>query len=143
MQCLRAVHARLQRRERVVGGRRREELLLDGRAAVHELGDRERAPPQAALLPVRKVGYLRDREHDLVLAAHDGEHGDLGAAQGVVDVRAVEEEAVVLEEARHLLRRHAREHVEPHRRLDDEPRALAAPPQRLLGPVHVRVVQDR
>ena len=95
----------------------------------------------------QRTRCLHDREYDLVLAAHHGQHrrrGLLAArapGEWVADERVVEDPAVHLEEARHLLRHHTRKHVEPHRRLDDELRRLGAPLQCLLGPAEPRVVE--
>lgn len=110
--------------ERVV--RRLEVVILDLLAPFDEIHHVQSPPRHVLLLPRRKRRNLCDGEEREVVAAHDVEHWhpmpscDVKLALGVRDARRLEQLLIHMQEPRRLDFRHARQHLEPHRRLHDE-----------------------
>ena len=118
------------------------EDLLDALAPLHQLGHAQLVPGLVAVLPRSQCCDLRERKHDVVLAAHDGHHRELLTLRGrhrhAVDPRLrvggiVQLAHDVQHDGRADERRRC-EDVEPDRSLDDEPKRLRTRQQHLAGP---------
>lgn len=115
-------------------------------AALDEVDYTEAARMDVGFLPVGQAGYLGQGEHDVVLAAHDGHHRvlchwgyGLSVEKGGPWGKEITDD---LQKAWFSEEGGRGKDVEPHRRFDDEAKALGATEEDFSWTTEARVVED-